>query len=82
LSPTTAAGLGLLPGAGRAAVTVSTDRGEITLPLVVTSMPDGVVWLPSNSYGSAVRAALGVGNGDSVSISAASTAAAKIGARA
>jgi len=82
LSPATAAGLGLLPGAGGSAVTVSTDRGEITLPLAVTPMPDGVVWLPSNSNGSAVRAALGVGNGDSVSISAASTAAAKIGARA
>jgi NADH-quinone oxidoreductase subunit G len=71
LSPGTAAGLGLPPGASGTAVTVSTDRGEITLPLAVTPMPDGVVWLPSNSPGSAVRATLGAGNGDRVSISAA-----------
>jgi NADH-quinone oxidoreductase subunit G len=70
LSPATAAGLGLSRGAGGAAVTVSTDRGEITLPLAVTPMPDGVVWLPSNSHGSAVRAVLGAGNGDLVSITA------------
>ena len=70
LSPTTAAGLGLMPGTGGSAVTVSTDRGEITLPLSVTPMPDGVVWLPSNSNGSAVRAVLGAGNGDPVTIGA------------
>jgi NADH-quinone oxidoreductase subunit G len=68
LSPATAAGLGLSAGVGGTAVTVSTDRGEITLPLAVTPMPDGVVWLPSNSNGSAVRATLGVGNGDLVQI--------------
>ena len=68
LSPATAAGLGLAPGAADAAVTVSTDRGEITLPLALTPMPDGVVWLPSNSSGSAVRATLGAGNGDVVKI--------------
>lgn len=79
LSPATAAGLGLPSGAGGAAVTVSTDRGEITLPLAVTPMPDGVVWLPSNSHGSAVRAVLGAGNGDSVSIGAASIETASIG---
>jgi NADH-quinone oxidoreductase subunit G len=67
LSSATAAQLGLLPGAG-GAVTVSTDRGQITLPLAVTPMPDGVVWLPSNSSGSAVRATLGAGNGDVVTI--------------
>ncbi len=70
LSQATAAGLGLSSGVGGAAVTVSTDRGEITLPLAVTPMPDGVVWLPSNSYGSPVRAVLGVGNGDLVQIGA------------
>jgi len=57
-----------VPGVAGAAVTVSTDRGEITLPLAVTPMPDGVVWLPSNSTGSAVRATLGAGNGDVVKI--------------
>jgi NADH-quinone oxidoreductase subunit G len=68
LSSATAAGLGLLPGASGGAVTVSTDRGSITLPLAVTPMPDGVVWLPSNSSGSAVRATLAAGNGDIVTI--------------
>ena len=37
---------------------VSTDAGEIRLPVVVTAMPDRVVWLPTNSPGSAVRATL------------------------
>jgi NADH-quinone oxidoreductase subunit G len=69
LSSATAAQLGLLPGTGGAGLTVSTDRGQITLPLAVTPMPDGVVWLPSNSSGSAVRATLGAGNGDVVTIS-------------
>ena len=41
-------------------VTVSTARGEITLPLTVTEMPDRVVWLPLNSPGSAVHRQLGV----------------------
>ena len=40
-------------------VTVSTARGAITLPLVITEMPDRVVWLPLNSPGSAVHAQLG-----------------------
>jgi NADH-quinone oxidoreductase subunit G len=75
LSAATAAGLGLPIGVAGTAVTVSTDRGEITLPLAVTPMPDGVVWLPSNSPGSAVRAVLGVGNGDPVRIGAVSIGA-------
>ena len=41
-------------------VTVSTDRGAITLPLAITEMPDHVVWLPLNSPGSAVHRSLGV----------------------
>jgi NADH-quinone oxidoreductase subunit G len=40
-------------------VTVSTRRGAVTLPLVVTAMPDRVVWLPTRSAGSAVRSELG-----------------------
>jgi NADH-quinone oxidoreductase subunit G len=31
-------------------------------------MPDGVVWLPSNSPGSPVRARLAAGNGDPVNL--------------
>ncbi len=48
-------------------VTVSTDRGEITLPLVITEMPDRVVWLPMNSVGSAVHQQLAVTAGAVVS---------------
>jgi NADH-quinone oxidoreductase subunit G len=51
-------------------VTVSTARGAITLPLVVTPMADRVVWLPTNSPGSAVRATLGVDSGAVVTITA------------
>jgi NADH-quinone oxidoreductase subunit G len=49
-------------------VTVSTDRGEITLPLAITEMPDRVVWLPLNSAGSAVHQQLAVTPGAIVSI--------------
>ncbi|HET6816567.1 MAG TPA: NADH-quinone oxidoreductase subunit G [Mycobacteriales bacterium] len=70
LSATTAKELGVSDGAP---VTVQSDRGEVTLPLVVTpEMADGVVWLPTNSPASHVRAALGAGAGagDVVRISA------------
>jgi NADH-quinone oxidoreductase subunit G len=49
-------------------VTVRSDRGEITLPLVITDMADRVVWLPLNSPGSAVHQQLGVTAGAVVSI--------------
>ena len=29
-------------------VTVEGDRGRATLPVVVTEMPDGVVWVPAH----------------------------------
>ena len=51
LSKATAAATGAAEGDD---VTVANDRGEITLPLEITEMPDGVVWLPANSPGSAV----------------------------
>ena len=44
-------------------VTVGTDRGAITLPAAITEMPDGVVWLPTNSPGSTVRRSLGATSG-------------------
>jgi NADH-quinone oxidoreductase subunit G len=66
LSPATAEGVGAVDGGE---LTVSTDTGSITLPLVVTAMPDGVVWLPANSDGSAPRITLGAGHGDVVRIS-------------
>ena len=49
-------------------VTVSTERGAITLPVEVADLPDDVVWLPANSVGSQVRRTLGVGHGGVVSI--------------
>ncbi len=55
---------------GADTVTVSTGRGALTLPVEVADLPDGVVWLPGNSPGSAVRATLGVGHGAEVSIAA------------
>ncbi|TRW81216.1 NADH-quinone oxidoreductase subunit G [Mycolicibacterium sp. 018/SC-01/001] len=65
LSATTAADIDAQPGDP---VTVSTDRGSITLPLAVTEMADRVVWLPTNSPGCAVHATLGVTAGAVVSI--------------
>ncbi|NKQ55723.1 NADH-quinone oxidoreductase subunit G [Amycolatopsis sp. K13G38] len=49
-------------------VTVSTDRGAITVPVEAADLPEGVVWLPANSDGSTVRATLGAGHGAVVSI--------------
>ncbi|MEV4626601.1 NADH-quinone oxidoreductase subunit G [Micromonospora sp. NPDC049523] len=51
------------------AVTVGTDRGALTLPLEITDMPDGVVWLPTNSPGSTVRRSLGATSGAVVRLS-------------
>jgi NADH-quinone oxidoreductase subunit G len=49
-------------------VAVSTERGVITLPLVVTEMADRVVWVPMNSPGSIVHLQLGATAGAVVSI--------------
>jgi NADH-quinone oxidoreductase subunit G len=65
LSAATAAGIGASDGE---AVTVSTARGSIVLPLEITEMADGVVWLPLNSPGSAVHRELGVTIGAVVTI--------------
>jgi NADH-quinone oxidoreductase subunit G len=67
LSAATAAEIGAAPGSP---VTVSTPRGAITLPLVLADLPDRVVWLPTNSAGSAVRASLAAGSGTVVRIAA------------
>jgi len=66
LSEPTAAEIGAADGE---LVTVGTPSGTITLPLVVTEMPDRVVWLPLNSPGSAVAATLRAEIGDVVAIS-------------
>ena len=56
LSAATASSIGA--GDGQP-VTVSTATGALTLPLVVTEMADGVVWLPTNQTGYPVRVELG-----------------------
>jgi NADH-quinone oxidoreductase subunit G len=68
LSAATAAEIGA--GAGDV-VAVRTDRGGIALPLLVTPMPDRVVWLPANSPGSVVYRDLGVDAGAVVRIAVA-----------
>ncbi|HEY9263656.1 MAG TPA: molybdopterin dinucleotide binding domain-containing protein, partial [Mycobacterium sp.] len=65
LSATTAAEIGIADGD---LVTVSTDRGAITVPAEMTDMDDRVVWLPLNSPGSTVHQTLGVTVGAVVSI--------------
>lgn len=65
LSADTAAEIGAADGD---TVTVSTPRGSVNLPLVVTDMPDRVVWLPLNSSASAVHRQLGVTLGSTVTI--------------
>jgi len=55
---------------GGAAV-VSTDAGELTAPVLVTEMPDGVVWLPTNAVGTPVRRVLRAGHGSTVRLAAA-----------
>ena len=49
-------------------VTVLTTAGSVTVPLEVTEMADGVVWLPANNLGVAVRADLGAGHGSRVTL--------------
>jgi NADH-quinone oxidoreductase subunit G len=67
LSPSTAAEIGAQDGQP---VTLATLQGRITVPLEITDMPDGVVWVPLNSIGSRVNTALGVSPGATVAISA------------
>ncbi|MGY2128742.1 NADH-quinone oxidoreductase subunit G [Blastococcus sp. SYSU DS0617] len=54
-------------------VTVTGPAGSVTLPLLVTPMPDHVVWLPMRSPGSEVRTHLGAGPGAVVRIAAAAS---------
>ncbi|MGL5859072.1 MAG: molybdopterin dinucleotide binding domain-containing protein, partial [Angustibacter sp.] len=65
LSPGTAAEVGVVDGE---LVTVATDRGSITLPVVVTELPERVVWLPANQVGHPVRARLGADAGAVVTV--------------
>jgi NADH-quinone oxidoreductase subunit G len=65
LSPATATAVGVTEGD---LLTVSSGTGRITLPAALTDMADHVVWLPTCSPGSAVRASLGVDAGAVVTI--------------
>jgi NADH-quinone oxidoreductase subunit G len=65
LSAATAAEVGTADGEK---VTVATGRGSITVPVEITDMPDRVVWLPTNSAGSAIRRQLAAGHGSLVSL--------------
>ena len=47
---------GMLEGSAEA--TLTGDRGSVTLPVEVAEMPDGVVWVPANSFGRGVLADL------------------------
>ena len=64
LSAATAAGIGARDGDR---VAVATERGALALPLVITEMPDAVVWVPLNS-GVSVADRLGVAPGAVVRI--------------
>ncbi len=63
ISPATAAGVGVSEGEH---VTVATDHGAITAPVVLTEMTDGIVWLPMNSNDSRTSVTLRATPGDTV----------------
>ncbi|GAB2995522.1 NADH-quinone oxidoreductase subunit G [Saccharothrix stipae] len=65
LSAATAAHLGVELGG---VITVSTDRGEVVLPVEAADLPDGVVWLPGNSGAVTVRRNLVAGHGSLVAV--------------
>jgi NADH-quinone oxidoreductase subunit G len=67
LSETTAKEIGV--GAG-GSVTVSTDRGAVTVPVQLADMPERVIWLPTKSPGCHVHESLAVAPGAVVRISA------------
>ncbi|GAA1916296.1 NADH-quinone oxidoreductase subunit G [Streptomyces sodiiphilus] len=70
VSAATAADNGLEDGRP---VTVEGPAGSTTLPLSITEMPDGVVWLPLNSTGAGVLDDLGTVPGRLVRIAAGAT---------
>ena len=68
ISSVTAASIGATDGA---TVTLTSDRGSVSLPLEITEMPDGVAWVPTNARDCAVRPTLAAGSGAVVAISSA-----------
>jgi NADH-quinone oxidoreductase subunit G len=65
MSAATAAAAGT---AGEHKVTVTTERGSVTVPVQTADMPADVVWLPAHSAGCQVRRALGAGHGTVVTL--------------
>ncbi len=64
-----AAGAAQIGSAHGDLVSVSTARGSVTVPLWLTEdLVDGVVWLPTNSPGCAVRSTLGAEAGARVTV--------------
>ncbi|MDQ1482644.1 MAG: NADH-quinone oxidoreductase subunit, partial [Actinomycetota bacterium] len=61
----TAAAIGIADGD---TVRVTAGSGAITLPVTIADMADHVIWLPTNSPGSAVLSTLGVDAGTAVSV--------------
>ncbi len=49
-------------------VSVATSRGEIRVPVEIMTMPDRVIWLPTNSAGCSVRRDLGAGHGSLIKV--------------
>jgi NADH-quinone oxidoreductase subunit G len=66
LSESTAKEAGISAGGS---VTLTTDRGSVTLPCAIAELPDRVVWAPTLSPGSHLHEALGAGNGAVVKLS-------------
>ena len=65
LSAATAQRLGVTEGQR---ITVSTERGSVTVPAAIAHAVDGVVWLPTNHRHCSVRAGLGAAAGDPVTV--------------
>jgi NADH-quinone oxidoreductase subunit G len=63
INAVTAARIGVAEGER---LSVTTDRGAVVLPVEIASMPDDVVWLPTNARRCAVRAELGAAHGSIV----------------
>ncbi len=70
LNAATAAEIGAVEGQQ---VTVASERGSVTLPLVVAELPDRVVWVPMRTPDAAVRRDLAVTPGAIVTITAVRT---------
>ncbi len=65
LSAATAQQVGVADGE---LLSISTDKGALVVPVAIDEMADGVVWLPTNARGCAVRATLGAAAGSTVTL--------------